>query len=279
MYFHSASDLLHTHSRTACTQWKSRSIFTNWNWDDEHRMSRITAKIQNLPHYKVIREFTNGIREYIFNSTISVQKYKKVLKQLNEKLLTFSKDIAIRFNSILNLLGQVIKDYSIVLMFLEISSERSKACKEYPRRCTVYQQRLEVYNAAKRRHEQRAAAAVPRTAVRSNQQEAAQLLRGTRPSQPPVPPKKPIFPTEWKLRDGFRDLRLLLMMGLLYDYINLFDERAKKTGSVDWIKCLTENELTQIEVTLRRWEDQTERQPLSPMFSQICASLKMEGVW
>ena len=279
MCFYSTFYVLYSHSLTLCTQWKSRSAFTNWNWDDEHRLSRITAKIQDLKHYKVIRELTNGVRDYIFNSSISKQKYKKVLNQLNQKLLTFSKDIAIRFNSILGLLGQIIKDYSIVFMFLEISYERSAECQQYPARCAKYQRQLQAYEAAKKRAKQRAKAAVPRTAVRSNQQEVAQLLQGAKPAQVQLsPPKQPKLPTEWKLCGGFRDLRLLLCMALLYDYINLFDEKAKKTGSVKWIKCLTEHELTQIELTLKRWAKQTERQPLSPMFSKICAALKMEGV-
>ena len=167
----------------------------------------------------------------------------------------------------------------MVLLFLDVSYERSAECQSYSNRCRVYRERLQAYEAAQKPPNPRAPA--PPTAARSNQQEVTQLLQRTRPSQaqPRPPPKKPTLPTELKLRNGFRDLRLLLMMGLLYDYINLFDERAKKTGSVQWIKCLTEKELTQIELTLRRWEDQTERAPLSPMFSQICASLKMEGVW
>ena len=68
-------------------------------------------------------------------------------------------------------------------------------------------------------------------------------------------------------------------MTLLYDYIALFDHHAKRTGSVNWIKCMTENELDEIERTLLRWKTQSESQPRSPTFSKLCAGLNMTRVW
>ena len=68
-------------------------------------------------------------------------------------------------------------------------------------------------------------------------------------------------------------------MALLYDYIDLFDRHAKRTGSVNWIKCMTENELDEIGRTLLHWQNQSESQPQSPTFSKLCGGLDMARVW
>ena len=232
--------------------------------------------------FKLVREVINAIRECIFNSTISLQKYKKFLHSLNEKLITFSKDIEIRFNSILPLLDQILSDYVLVLKFMELQCSRSQKCRKYLEDYRVYQVRLRAYAEAVER--QRAALPPPPPMANTNSQHAAQLLgAGTSSNRPKlVKPKEPTMPRVMDIRNALSDPRFLLVMALHIDYIRLFDDHATKTGSVQWINCLTENELRTIKVTLVKWQNQNERHPKSPTFSRVCSNIEMnrgDGIW
>ena len=255
---------------TVLLQWEKESVWTQWNWDDEHKLSRITSRLKNTNHYNLIRDICTSIRELICNSTISMQQYRKFLKSLDLQLITFSKDIEIRFNSVLKLLDQVIRDYILVLKFCNLLCSRSKECQTFWQRHRRYKRALEAYEIAQNPREH-----APSTETEAH---AANLLRGAR-TQPLSPPKQPKYPKEMDIRDALMDPQFLFVMAILSDYIRLFDEHGKKTGSVEWIKCMTENELVVIEQTLIRWKSQSLDDPKSPMFSAVCAALQKRGVW
>ena len=255
------------------TQWKKIAPHSQWNWDDEHRLSRASSQIKDLTEFKLVRDVINAIRELIFNSTVSLQKYKRFLHLLQEKLIVFSRDIEIRFNSILGLLKQIICDYVIVLHYIDEQCKMDKDCQKYPERVTAYKRKLELFEAAQRR---RSAAPRPAATVLSNEQHAQQLLAqsaATAPSNIQSKPLPPSLPKLLDIRNIMNDIRNLLQMGMLADYINLFDSHAVKTGGTQWIKCLTIEELDDLKRVLDDWKVQSLQRPKSPLVKKILQNM------
>ena len=167
----------------------------------------------------------------------------------------------------------------LVLKFCKLLCSRSADCRTFRQRYRTYLVQLEAYNEA----EQRRRAPVPALAAgsRSNEQHAEQLLAAAHRAAPrPIPrPQQPTMPKEMDIRNAFQCIRFLLVMSLLYDYIRLFDQHATKCGGVNWIKCMTENELVEIEKTLIRWRNQSELHAKSPVFAEVCERIEKNGVW
>ena len=270
--------LLHTHFHGVFTQWKTVNPFTQWNWDDEHKLGRVSGSLKSNTHYKLMRDITNRIREQIFNSTITMQKYRKMLKGLNQEMIKFGKDIDIRFNSILPLLDRTLKDYVLVLRFMDVLCAQSEDVRQFRQKWKLYQRQQQLYEELQRRQQAPAPAAARRAGT--TEEHAAQLLQASRPAQTQTlqKPKAPTMPRAMDIRNALNDPRFLFVMALLYDYIDLMDQHAKRTGSVKWIKCMTEKELTDIERTLSRWKNQSETRPRSPVFTKVCSNMDMRGV-
>ena len=73
--------------------------YTIWNWDDQHKFSVITGKVKKDKDYIYIVELVHSIRNNIWNSPISMAKYKKYLKSINELYIKFQRDIDFIFYS------------------------------------------------------------------------------------------------------------------------------------------------------------------------------------
>ena len=109
-------------------QWQHHNPFTLWNWDDQHKMSRVTHKLEKHNNYLLIRSMCRQIRIDLFNSPVSLLKYKKYLKEVDAEFETLAKDIEIRFNSILKLLNQILNKYEIIQKFYCTLVTLSKEC-------------------------------------------------------------------------------------------------------------------------------------------------------
>ena len=257
-------------------QFEKISPFTLWNWDDEHRLSRITSQMKDMTEYKLVRDVINAVRDVIFNSTISLQKFKKHLHELRLSLIEYTRDIEIRFNSILQLLKQIIADYLIVLKYAKKQCVVDEDCLKYPGRRQRYERQHAAYErqqeALKAAQQNQRDAPRVRAAVASPDQHAAQLLAGARPSvQPqvlkePVPPKLPRIMDICNIMGYFPNL---IQFVLIADYIEVFDNHAIKTGGTKWIKCMTIEELDKLTIILNDWKSQTLQQPKSPLLRAV----------
>ena len=225
------------------------------------------------------------MRDVIFNSNVSLQKFKKYLHGLQLKLIRYTRDIEIRFNSILALLKQILIDYVIVLNHVKQQSTLDKDCLKYPERLAAYDRKVEAYErkveALKAAEQNRNAAPRAGASVSSPQQHTAQLLAQSDSNAQANPPKKPVpppLPRIMDIRNITEYFPNLLQMALIADYIELFDNHGKKTGGTKWIKCMTIEELDQLKITLTQWESQTLERPKSPLLSSVLSAITKNQV-
>ena len=204
-----------------------------------------------------------------------MQKYKKFLFTLNELLRSLPRDIEIRFNSILPSLRQTMGDYVIVTNFIRKLCSQDVACQRYPAKHQTYLNQMNAHREAMRIHNAQPASA---RSANTNSAEAHQLLVNSRATAPPSPPKKPTYPKLLELDSLLRDPRNILWMALLSDYIKLFDDNAKMTGSTKWMKMLTLSKIEEIEVGLRKWNDQNLQNPKSPNLKRVSSVLMKRNV-
>ena len=200
-----------------------------------------------------------------------MQKHKKFLVQLNEALITYSKDVDIRFNSILKLLKQILTDYVIIFKFMEKLVSMDNQCKQYNVKYQKFVRELQRYNLQNKRNHQ------SDKNHNVNVNHADQLLAPTKEAlakpQKPTPSSMPIV---LSLRNRLTNVNWLLLLAITVDYMSVFDDNATKTGTVNWFKYLTETQISKIEITLLKWKKQTLSDAKSPCLKAVCDSLKQE---
>ena len=225
-----------------------------------------------------------AIRVDIFNSPISLLKFKKFLHELNASFETLSKDIEIRFNSILKLLKQILGKYEIILRFYCKLVSLSAECRQYTMDMDKYKSAKDSYDKLmQQRERQRQIQQMQQNFNRNansrstNVSDHVNSMLGLNraPLQKPVPPT---IPPILKRRNNLLRIPRLLLIALFIDYMDLFDSNSKKTGSKKWFKSLTLKQVNKIEISLRKWKKQTFNQPQSPTFKSVLQSLSRNQV-
>ena len=193
--------------------------------------------------------------------------------ELNEVLLSLEKDIDIRFNSVLKLLHRVFVDFVLLTKFLDKYTEFDGEIRAYRDKRLRYRQ-------AKETHGRKLSLFTRAQTQRNteNAQRARQRLQPLRPLQPPEAPTPPTVPRLLRTKYLMYDLNSLFSLALFEDYITLMDNAGKRTGSDAWFKCLNEQVVQKIAISLMKWRTQSVVQPKSPNMLILKANLDIDRV-
>ena len=76
-----ASDFVCTH--VSCAQWLHDNPYCRWNWDEQHKGSRISARLKNLVRFQAVMIMARNIRNHIMDSPTTLRMYQKYLNVVN----------------------------------------------------------------------------------------------------------------------------------------------------------------------------------------------------
>eukprot|EP01083_Nonionella_stella_P039619 107735_1 len=242
-----------------------RYPFCIWNWDDQHKGSRISSKLKKQKNFTILQSLCHAIRKDLMESPINLRLYQKYLNSINVAFEKYSKDIDIRFNSILPLLTQIAENWAVLYSYYCELVTMKKECIQYERQPAIYRQKNEHYQRFIQQQRSQQSHEVHRNQI---------IGLNPRTVQKPVAPS---IPRQVALKRDIAHIAKLLLINLFIDYLELFDRNFTKTGSVNWLKCLTLSQIESIEVKLNAWKGQSYSRPVSPHLMKLIECLSYQG--